>query len=551
MNSLLLKFKIKILEIKWINILLQHTYFLHKYIKNVKKLILPNLKSIGILENKNDSNVKINSKIFVPYIETSYGKIFLFILILKALQIRGAKIYILICNKALQSCEKFSVKNPYGGCKSCSFINKNLIPKLGFNVIEINDFLDEDEIKEINVISMDILKSNPNKYIFHGVDIIPVINDSLLRYYYGGKKIKPNIKIKKIKTALISTKVAHNVNKKINPNIVVAHMNAYSEFQPYNLYFEKSQNVSVFIIKGSAWKPDSININIMDLYRNENRYNEYLSTRKEKKLSFVEKRDFYNFLNERFSGNNYEFTSNSFYDESYEDKNISILKIDQSKKNIFLFTNVEWDAGLGECNTIFKDVMSWVFFTIDSIKNNENIHLYIKTHPSETYGVKSVESVAQKINKKYNGSLKNVTLITPEYKIKPYSLFKYIDVGIVLFGTLGLEMTLKGLPVISLALSPYSRKGFVHEPKNRKEYLKMLLSRNNNIEVDKEKLELFAYYYFIKTLIPFNLAKKYYGFNLESMDYNINSINDLGQGSDKYLDHVCDCILNNKIIEDW
>ena len=79
----------------------------------------------------------------------------------------------------------------------------------------------------------------------------------------------------------------------------------------------------------------------------------------------------------------------------------------------------------------------------------------------------------------------------------------------------------------------------------------MLLSKNNNITVDKEKLELFAYYYFIKTLIPFNLAKKYYGFNLESIDYNINSVDDLDQGKDKYLDHICECILNNKIIEAW
>ena len=103
MDSLIHKIKVNILSIKWINILLVHTYFFQKYTKTVKKLILPKLKNIGILENINNSKNETNSKIFVPYIETSYGKIFLFILILKALQIRGAKIYILICNRALQS----------------------------------------------------------------------------------------------------------------------------------------------------------------------------------------------------------------------------------------------------------------------------------------------------------------------------------------------------------------------------------------------------------------------------------------------------------------
>ena len=52
----------------------------------------------------------------------------------------------------------------------------------------------------------------------------------------------------------------------------------------------------------------------------------------------------------------------------------------------------------------------------------------------------------------------------------------------------------------------------------------MILSKNNSISYDRNKLELFTYFYFIKKLIPFNLVEKYYGMNMENIGYKIKSI---------------------------
>ena len=45
-------------------------------------------------------------------------------------------------------------------------------------------------------------------------------------------------------------------------------------------------------------------------------------------------------------------------------------------------------------------------------------------------------------------------------KIKPYDLFPYIDLGIIYSGTLGLEMALSNVPVVSVGCTPYY--GFRH-----------------------------------------------------------------------------------------
>ena len=52
-------------------------------------------------------------------------------------------------------------------------------------------------------------------------------------------------------------------------------------------------------------------------------------------------------------------------------------------------------------------------------------------------------------------------------------------------------------------------------------------------------------------MIPFNLTKQVYADNFDG--FMIKSLDDLILGKNKYLDHLCNCILDSKntIIEGW
>ena len=118
-------------------------------------------------------------------------------------------------------------------------------------------------------------------------------------------------------------------------------------------------------------------------------------------------------------------------------------------------------------------------------------------------------------------------------------------------GTLGLEMMLSDIPVVTTAKSPYQGLKFSLEPDTIEEYKKVLIDRNQPIPPDKKQLELFAYFYFIKTMVPFGLTKQVYADDFNG--FTIKSLEDLLPGNDKYLDHLCNCILDSKntIIEGW
>ena len=202
---------------------------------------------------------------------------------------------------------------------------------------------------------------------------------------------------------------------------------------------------------------------------------------------------------------------------------------------------------------MFDGVVDWVIKTIELIKNEDGVHLYIKTHPAEQFGpANSRKSVGSFIRQRYPEGIRNVSLLEPNLRLKPYSLFPFIDAAILFQGTLGPELLRSDIPVISCAAASYNGLGFVHEPKNVKEYRDLLISAGK-LTYDKDLLNLFLYFYFIKVLrIPWDISDKVNG-NTFKNSFNIDSVNDLAPGKSKNLDHLCNIILNkNKFSpESW
>jgi len=130
-------------------------------------------------------------------------------------------------------------------------------------------------------------------------------------------------------------------------------------------------------------------------------------------------------------------------------------------------------------------------------------------------------------------------------------LFEYIDVGVVYNGTLGLEMLFSGIPVISCGKTPYGGINLVSEPDSEKEYLGLLLGELDIAERTEKQVFHFAYFYFVKTLIPWNFTENAYG--EEFQGYKMDSIKDILPGSDYYLDHICNSIVssNEDSMDNW
>lgn len=495
-----------------------------------------------------------SKKILAPLIETSHYQYLQILIVAKALQLRGADVKVLLCGSRLDGCEiKNSRTQSKAPCLNCRFNAKEVVPLFQLGTLYLADFISDSEVRSLRTSALKIGNFYPEKYNYEGIDLIPIVNDSVVRFFYG-KLPDDTQKLKLARgqhliSAMISCEVAKRINRSFCPDIIFNNMNVYTAWEPYYRYFQKEKK-SLFICSISPFDYHAIKLNSMELYMSNSRYDKFKKNRDNSYLNDEEKDELIKFVNNRTS-----FKTDIFKNENCFQDNPDIsakLSIDPNKRNIFLFSNIYWDTGLSETGKLFGNVIEWVLETINLVKNYNKCHLYIKTHPWEKYGSSpSSKGIDDFIHERYPVLPKNVTLILPEYKISPYQLFPHIDLGILFNGTLGLEMLLHKISVVVTGFSPYGGMGLVHEPESLEEYKNILLGKVLPLEPSIDEVNLFAYFYFIKSLIPWTLTKQAYADNFQG--YAFNSLDDIMPGKDKYLDHICNCILDpeNTIIEGW
>ncbi len=498
---------------------------------------------------------EINSKILVPLIETNHYQFYQILMIAKVLQIRGAHVKVLLCGQNLEGCELKSERNENDKdpCWQCRFNQHNVVGLFGLEIIQISDIINQSKLEELKKESSFMMNNDNVEIERHGIYLSRCINDSVVRYYYGTlpedvHKVS-NVKYAHVLTALINIEIAKYIDESWKPNIVLNNMAGYSAWAPYADYFEKNGN-RFRTISMAPYDYSCIRFNILDILKSTNRFQSYKRTRFSEKLTDLERDKLFQFIDKRVKNKSKIFKEfNMFSDEQFDLENI--LSLDRNCRNIFLFLNIHWDVGLSDSSDLYSDPISLTFDTIEICKEIPNCKLYIKPHPGDIFGVKSNKGMSELIKDKYPKLPSNIIIIEPEWKIKPYDLFDFIDVGVIFTGTLGLEMMLSGIPVISTGLTPHHGLGFAAEPKSINEYRSLILGEKQTYPVDRDQLEMFAYFYFIRTLIPWTLTKQSFGDNFDG--FSFDTLDSLRPGKDRYLDHLCDCILDldNTTPEAW
>ncbi len=530
---------------------IKHLFYLHNKLKlfvKIKFIIAPNLRKQLTNDLPILSNDYIGERVLIPLVETSHYQFYQILLIGKVLKLRGAEVKVLVCNGFLPACEIKSFKNSddKDACFSCKLNVKNIVSLFDLDVEYISNIISDNDLRGINSLSE---KLNQNNNIeIENINYTQIINDSVVRYYYGAVPEKvEDIKLLNIQTTLISLACAKYFNE-WSPTRLLNSMSEYSAWNPFKKYYE-NKGVPFNLLSISQFNFNSLLLNWYELYESDNRYKQWLSARKSMPLNKTENNILFNFIQNRINGLSEVFHSLNFFDE--EANIFQYFTIDKTKKNYFLFSNIYWDIGMSETGSLYNGVIDWVISTIEILKDNSSIHLYIKPHPGEVFdSAKSIKTISDFIKERFPILPQNVTIIEPSWKINTYKLFPFIDLAILYNGTLGIELLLSSKNILITAKAPYSFIHGVNFPRTVGDYKEELLNnRINNINIDE--VRLFSYFYFIKTLIPWNLTKKAYGDNF--FKYEIVNLHDLEKGKNYYLDHLLDSIINSNrtLPESW
>ncbi|QWE28992.1 hypothetical protein [Polynucleobacter sp. AM-7D1] len=533
------------LIIRWLIGYIKEIFFFIALLK-IKKI----LKIKPILES-------YTVKVFLPLIECNHYQFKHLLYLMKALELRGAQIKVLICDGMLTGCEIKSIRNVENKnpCHTCKFNRKHFLPMFKYDYINLSELIDDKDLSEIDAETNEIMSHWDGNLNIDDMGIKRDVEDSVLRYYYGAIPEK-NSAVKQVwfahtRTALVAKKAAQKIDATWCPDQVISNMAVYSAWGPFFRHFKSSNRFK--LISLTQFDFNSIVINIFELFPAKKRFLEYLTERRGVPLSGKECELLYQFINNRKDGASEIFKKdNYFLNNDYQTNLIKKLKINKINRNLFIFSNVHWDVGLSSRGNLFNGVIDWVLSTIEIVKNETNTHIYIKPHPAEAYGgTASAFGVADAIKKKYPEGLKNITLIDPSMKINTYELFPYIDLGIIFNGTLGLEMALDDIEVVSAGLTSHQDLGFCHEPNTLKEYSEILKGNGEPLHINREQLKLFSFFYFLRCLYPWTLTKTVYGDINGAIQFK--TLDEIEPGRDRKLDYLCDYLLGKSAanLESW
>ena len=175
------------------------------------------------------------------------------------------------------------------------------------------------------------------------------------------------------------------------------------------------------------------------------------------------------------------------------------LKLD-NRPVVMLATNVLGDSLTLGRQVFSKTMADWVSRTILYFIGRPDIQLVIRIHPGEilTRECSMVDVVKQTLPE----LPEYIHVIQPEEKINTYDLMGIADIGLVYTTTVGMEMALKGIPVVVAGKTHYRQRGFTYDPSGWVEYFKLLgsmLEDPKQFRLSKDQVNLawkYAYHFF-------------------------------------------------------
>lgn len=154
---------------------------------------------------------------------------------------------------------------------------------------------------------------------------------------------------------------------------------------------------------------------------------------------------------------------------------LALLGIDLDKPVVLLCTNVVGDSLALNRQVFTSGMADWLKMTVNYFSDRSDAQLIVRVHPAELLlvGQPSVDIVRNT----FPDLPENVILIPPESKINTYDLIEMAHLGLVYTTTVGLEMAMNGVPVITAGCSHYRGKGFTYDPSTSDDYLKAIDQR--------------------------------------------------------------------------
>jgi hypothetical protein len=172
-----------------------------------------------------------------------------------------------------------------------------------------------------------------------------------------------------------------------------------------------------------------------------------------------------------------------------------------------LATNVLGDSLTLGRNAFAASMAEWIEKTVQYFAKRDDVQLVVRVHPGER--LMKGPSMLGVIERALPERPAHIHVIGPDEKLNTYDCMEIAALGLAYTTTVGMEMAMRGVPVILAGNTHYRGRGFTFDPSSWDEYyatLDRLLSDLSAHHLSKEQVETawnYAYRFFFDFPMPF------------------------------------------------
>ena len=289
----------------------------------------------------------------------------------------------LYCDGLLDSCDGETVsRDQKPQCFVCKKFNKLLKGTLGLDWLSFFQYISEKDIEKIKEEVANLNKEELLNYQYLGVKVGVHAQSSAIRYFLSGM-IDLNdprqiaVVREKLVSAMITTKISDEINKKEKPNAIFLLHGIYSTWGPFRDYFFSQENVETVLYGNMPPRFGHF------IFNRNNKLNEIVSKEEWSNFSHLsltkeEEKEIDDYFTNRSKGTigDQKMYENNFGTKLGGKPLLKSLLGKKYSKRYVMYTNLAWDVAIeGKVSKIFDDVFSWIDTTLEFFKQKKDYQL--------------------------------------------------------------------------------------------------------------------------------------------------------------------------------
>ena len=472
-----------------------------------------------------------------------------------SLGLRGARVDVLLCDKALEACQMSKIesispplmasKGPASRCDACVSFGTGVFDGSGATLLFYSNYLDVSAREAARRLALETPFSEIRGFVYEGVSVGEHAYAGCLRYFargdLNGEEWGERILRRYLESSMLTVFAVSRLLEENEYDVACFHHGIYV---PQGLITQVCQRKRVRVVTWNpAYRKNTFVFSHGDTYHHT-MISEPTQSWEQMPWDDVHRQAIQRYLDSRRRGTEDWIW---FHDtpEEQQDKIEMETGIDFSKPCIGLFTNVMWDAQLHYRSNAFSSMLEWVTESIRYFAGRPELECIIRIHPAEIRGaIPSRQPLLEEIVKAFPELPPNVKVIPPESQISTYAIMDRCNAVLIYNTKTGIEVSSQGIPVVVAGEAWIRGKGIAldaDDPTSYVEILDRLPFAEPMTDEQQDRALRYAYHFFFRRMIPLPFIHHVPGTSRYSA--RLADVARLSPGSEPGLDVICDGIL--------